>query len=163
MNRKPLLFSLLAILFPLLAFADVYKWVDENGVVHYSEQPPPDQPCDEVDLRESGAPAATENRDAWAEEWLEQQRAKREEKRSMARAEREADALGREQNCAIARRTLSILELECPVLIDSEGVMHARCPNQPVWVPKGEIRWIDDAERAAMTEHYRAMLKDCEP
>ncbi len=28
------------ILFPLAAVADIYKWEDENGVVHYTELPP---------------------------------------------------------------------------------------------------------------------------
>jgi len=29
---------------------EVYKWVDEHGVVHYADRPPADRACDEVDL-----------------------------------------------------------------------------------------------------------------
>jgi hypothetical protein len=33
------LFTLMLLAAPLVAFATIYKWVDENGVVHYSDQP----------------------------------------------------------------------------------------------------------------------------
>jgi uncharacterized protein DUF4124 len=36
------LFTLILLVSPLLCAATVYKWVDENGVVHYSDQPHPD-------------------------------------------------------------------------------------------------------------------------
>ena len=36
-----LLFTLLLLAAPLALAATVYKWVDENGVVHYSDQPHP--------------------------------------------------------------------------------------------------------------------------
>ena len=32
------------------AAQQVYRWVDENGVVHYSDQPPPDDRAETVDL-----------------------------------------------------------------------------------------------------------------
>jgi len=35
------LFTLMCLAAPLLLGATVYKWVDENGVVHYSDQPHP--------------------------------------------------------------------------------------------------------------------------
>ncbi|HEX4648857.1 MAG TPA: DUF4124 domain-containing protein [Steroidobacteraceae bacterium] len=39
MRRRLLI--LVALICPLAAAATVYKWVDENGVVHYSDQPHP--------------------------------------------------------------------------------------------------------------------------
>ena len=33
------LFTLILLALPALALATIYKWVDENGVVHYSDQP----------------------------------------------------------------------------------------------------------------------------
>src|SRR5216684_7582189 len=38
---RRLLFTLIWIVCPLAFAATVYKWVDENGVVHYSDQPHP--------------------------------------------------------------------------------------------------------------------------
>jgi hypothetical protein len=35
---RRMLFTLM-LLAPLAAFATIYKWVDENGVIHYSDQP----------------------------------------------------------------------------------------------------------------------------
>ena len=35
------LFTLMCLAAPLVLGATVYKWVDENGVVHYSDQPHP--------------------------------------------------------------------------------------------------------------------------
>jgi hypothetical protein len=146
---------------PLQVLGDIYQWTDEDGVVHFSERPPPDEPCEEIELDESVAPSSVDGEDTWAEEWLEQQRREREEAKALRRAEIETDKAQSAEDCAIAMRMLSVLELECPVFYDSEGVLHARCPNQPVWVPKGEIRFIDDAERQAMLEHYGAMRERC--
>ena len=38
---RRLLFTLICLACPLALAATVYKWVDENGVVHYSDQPHP--------------------------------------------------------------------------------------------------------------------------
>ena len=40
-NRQPLLASLflISIIFTPICFAEVYKWVDENGNVHFSDNP----------------------------------------------------------------------------------------------------------------------------
>ena len=35
------------------AFAQIYKWTDKNGQVHYSQTPPPGQAAGAVDFRES--------------------------------------------------------------------------------------------------------------
>jgi hypothetical protein len=53
------LIALLAIALP--AAADMYKWVDEAGEVHYSDQPPPNAKVREqvkVPTPAAGAPAA---------------------------------------------------------------------------------------------------------
>lgn len=83
-----------------------YKWVDENGVTHYSAQPPEDRPSQEVDVRtgetrendddspQGNSPAlATEEEEAGNED-LEQELAK--EKERIEQQNRE--------NCEIARR-----------------------------------------------------------
>ena len=42
--RHFLIFLVLAVC-STVAFADLYQWVDENGVVHLSEKPPKDKPA----------------------------------------------------------------------------------------------------------------------
>jgi glutaredoxin len=53
------------------AFADMYKWIDENGKVHYTDSPPPGRKAKKLDLKInsiSGPPvvSAFANRDAGA-------------------------------------------------------------------------------------------------
>lgn len=45
--------SLLFFLVPCGAFAQIYKWADKNGQVHYSQTPPPGQAAGAIDFRES--------------------------------------------------------------------------------------------------------------
>lgn len=43
--------GLLFTMMPLSLAADMYRWVDESGRVHYSDQPPPRQPAETIELR----------------------------------------------------------------------------------------------------------------
>lgn len=55
-SKFPLL--LLFTLLPMLGdAAEVYRWVDENGVVNYSERPPGDGRGERVNRNRAGAPA----------------------------------------------------------------------------------------------------------
>lgn len=42
---------LLPLLTPVAEAARTYKWVDENGVTHYTQYPPPDQEADVIEPR----------------------------------------------------------------------------------------------------------------
>ena len=45
---------LLALLLSAISWqvpADVYRWVDDSGKVHYSDQPPPTQPAEPLELK----------------------------------------------------------------------------------------------------------------
>jgi hypothetical protein len=172
-NSHILLLGLTAL---LLCGAELYKWVDENGVVHYSETPPQDRAAATIELAPSPAPPAATGESpsqdatqtpaaAWYEQWLEeQQERKRQEKqqrdeKSLSRAEEETHWLER---CATARRRLEILEIACPVFFDGQGVLRVKCPRETIWVPKGELRYLSDDERATMQRHYRQQVEDCE-
>lgn len=49
MNRVCLLLA--AMLIPLVSFADVYKWVDEKGQVHFGDKKPASQTADKLDVK----------------------------------------------------------------------------------------------------------------
>lgn len=77
------------------AGGDYYKWVDANGTVHYTQQPPQGQPSQRISV-DSGSgitlpPEATRSADD-------------------GRSLQEADARYKQQACAAARENLRLLE-----------------------------------------------------
>ncbi len=110
---KYLLTALLALLVsvaPLSAgYAGVYRWVDEQGRVHFGDRPPPKSSSENVDIKNDpspGAPApnAEERRDkqqrllrAWEEE---------RQQRKEASAKAKEDKKRQKQRCAVARDRL---------------------------------------------------------
>ena len=100
-----LFFILLA--FNSMVFADVYKWIDEEGKTHYSERAPRDQ---QADLIKAPPPPARSAKEAQHEidTLIEKQsgtfEAKEEERRlaKEAAAQKEID----EENCRISKHNL---------------------------------------------------------
>ena len=169
-------YILILTLATLLGGAELYKWVDENGVVHYSETPPRDQAAAAIELAPAPAqPASAEESSdqdvaqapgtAWYDQWLAEQRERkrlekqRVEEKNLSQAEEATRLL---EQCATARRRLEILETACPVFFDGQGVLRVKCPHETIWVFKGEKRYISDDERTTMLRHYRQQVEDCE-
>ena len=48
----------ISMLFPALCFATIYKWVDEEGKIHYSERKPPEASAEKMNVP-SKAPTVT--------------------------------------------------------------------------------------------------------
>lgn len=171
-----------ALLIPVLAgllagplgAAEVYKWVDENGVVHYTDTPPERRQAEPVEISppaatapppEASAPEQAATDSNWYEQWLAEQR----ERKALERQRREEKTTVRRdeqthmlEQCAQARQRLRILETQCPVFFDGQGILRVVCPNQTIWAFKGEPRYLSDQERASMIAHYRAQLAECE-
>lgn len=105
--------------------ADAYKWVDANGVMHYSDTaPPPETQAELVHLKGTGgtaAPAAIEDDSANAED-------------STLPAKKKApdtlvsSVMSAEKRCADARANLEVLQRTGPVGIDTGG----KGPPQPL-------------------------------
>ena len=91
--------------------AQTFRWVDENGVVSYSQTPPPSGTAETVKIRpipqqDTEAAKARLNQ-------LRQQLADREEDRQLARESQQKTAqesAKRQQNCQAARTNLRNLE-----------------------------------------------------
>jgi hypothetical protein len=160
----------------LLGGAELYKWVDENGVVHYSETPPQDRAAAAIELapipaqpaaadESSGQKVTPASETAWYEQWLAEQRERKRlekqksEEQSLSHAAERTRLL---EQCATARRRLEILETACPVFFDGQGVLRVKCPHETIWVHRGELRYLSDEERATMLRHYRQQAEDCE-
>lgn len=127
--------------------AEICKWVDRDGAVHYADVPPPGQGCSERIAIQHADPV---------------ERARAEERR--AAMQRQADAIGREdprapssqaekvaqreQRCASARDELRFLA-------EAEGLRLLRPGRQ------GEeaMVWLDDAQRAALIEAWRRQVQ----
>lgn len=124
----------------------LHKWVDANGNVHYSDEPPPANVKGTM-LKAQPAPAApaaktTAERDA---EYKKTQKAKQEADQKSAT--QQENALARQKNCEAAQQNLRALE--------AGGRM-------AVYDDKGERSFLDDAGRQQrIGEARRIIATDC--
>jgi len=127
------------------AGAVLYKWIDANGRVSYSDQPPPANVKAEI---VSGAPVASAPeavRDMANQELdfkkRQTQRADEQKKVDKARA----DAALREQACVELRNRMKVFESDAPILRLNE---------------KGEQVYLDDTMRNQERERLQATMRE---
>jgi flagellar biosynthesis GTPase FlhF len=93
------------------AYAGMYRWVDEDGVTHYTQTPPINE---ESTLIEEPKPPTTPSDEAWKK--LNKQRSQQQSSReTRAQKKEEQKKLAeekeiKEQNCEAARKNLAILQ-----------------------------------------------------
>ena len=139
--KKYLLFLLL--LTSTCAFAGITKWVDSDGRVHYSDQPPPPntQPKtlrsdDDTQVSQNASGVAAPKTIAEREADLKKAQIAKKEAADKA-AQQQAVAAAQQANCASAKENLRILQDGTRIrVIDANG--------QP--------SYIDDNERAQRIE-----------
>ena len=122
----------------------MYKWVDEKGVTHFSEDPPPDGKAQKIDVKPlpptSNAPVAP------PQDWHARELELRQKRLDKEKAEKksEQDATQREARCLRAQRALDQLRRERPLYdVDKQG-------NRV---------YMDDKERAAEIESVRKAIE----
>ena len=115
------------------AGAEVYKWVDSNGVTQYGERPPPKTKAAPVRIRDasppsgSGAAAPSQGNYSQAEIDFRQRQVRREQERA------EAEKAARDRECAIAQSRSRVysggrgMRFQEP---DAAGNMQERVVNQ---------------------------------
>lgn len=108
MMRAALLVLCLSL--PLAAVAEVYKWTDASGQVHYSDQPPSGQA-----KAIKGAPAPSQDASAAQQALAEKDLAFKKRQADTAKAKEKADkdaeaARIKQENCERARRNLAALD-----------------------------------------------------
>lgn len=132
---RPRLLAIAALLslIPAVAMAEVYKWVDEDGVTHYSQQPPPSG-TPTIITPDTGPPTDTgESQDGDGEE---------------GSADNENGDDGQEtiaDFCNDLRERKSILQSDRPLRVKAED---------------GTLSTLDDEGRAQRLERVQGQLRD---
>ncbi len=130
------------------AHAELYKWTDAQGKVHYTDQPPTQ---DAKQLKQITSPPAPPPKAAESLDEQEQayQKRKKEADEARAKADKEAEAARiKQENCAQARKNLDTLQ-NSPLVARTAG-------GRPVYLS-------DPAQRAsAIAESQQAVSKYCE-
>lgn len=136
-----------------LAAGEVYRWVDESGVVHFGSQPPPGIEATRVNVPKPPpappAPATTEaagpgTAEEPEEEELSYAQARRKE-RADRRAERTEERAELDRQCAAARQRVEWVEPGPRVLVTGDD---------------GEPRRLTDGERDEILNDAKAFLAD---
>ncbi len=149
MKQWILALTLAALVAP--AQAELYKWVDSQGKVHYSDRPPPNAAQKAATMKAPPpAPAAAASpapQKTIKEQELEYRQRKAEEAEAAAKAQKEADV--RAQNCRNARGNLNTY---------TEGGRVVRFNAQ------GEREYVSDEERAREIERWKSEVSRwCSP
>ena len=138
----PLALGLLMAATPVLA-STFYRWVDDNGVTHYSATPPEGRASEPV--RTWGKPSSDQPQ---ALEALEQRREARDEARQEdATANTPATPKPPEEYCAQHRENLKVLN-ERPVVRRTDP-------------ETGEVTALDAEQREEMIQRTQEALKAC--
>ena len=149
-----LLMLCLALALPAVAAAQtLYRWVDKDGTVRYSDIPPPPG----VPVRTLGAPAPAPSSSSpsgqdgrtGAPTLQDQERAFQKRAEEQKKAEEKAaaaakDATIKQENCQRAREALATLESGRRILRTN---------------PQGEQYYVDDAQRAQETQQAQQAVQ----
>jgi hypothetical protein len=136
----------LAAALALLPAHGIYKWVDEKGVTHFSDDPPPDKAKATKIEPKVTPPSSNVKPDDWKAKELDSRKQKldREMKddREKASAQRKAD--NEAARCYNARRNLDVLSREAPVFtLDDRGQrVYLEDKDRPARIAK----WQKDVE-----------------
>ncbi|MFD2168109.1 DUF4124 domain-containing protein [Thalassotalea euphylliae] len=107
MRKTLLTLSLLSFSAPLLAQSStIYRWVDENNIVHFSHEHPDDKDYAVVDVQVSYAPIEPEEASE-AEKFFAERQAQQEVADKASQIEKNAALI--KQNCEAAKINLKIL------------------------------------------------------
>jgi hypothetical protein len=146
------------------AATEIYKWIDEQGNVHYGDSPPANIAPERVEL-EGGASAPADPGDELRRvlEQAEARAARRAAERSAASVLAEAERTARsaeDDRCVEARMRLAVLDTQRPVYRGEDGRFRVLWGQTHVLSQyetyAGEREYLDDAARASETARARA-------
>jgi hypothetical protein len=139
MNR---IVFLACLLIPIAAAAQMYKWIDEKGVTHYSETPPPDGKAAKVDIRPATGASSTSAGGDWKQKELDSKQQRIQKDQNEQQEQKQSSA--RYNNCAEAQRQLAIAQQPRPLYQVND---------------KGEKISLDDKDRDREIAGWQANVK----
>ena len=120
----------------------LYKWVDEKGVVHYSDTPPPGKAGEKFRAKPQPPLDGNAATPARSRSWQEQLQDSNERRFQEENRQKEQQRKSREaaEKCQRARYALDALKRESPLYrVDKEG----------------ERKYMEDEERQRLTEGWQ--------
>lgn len=120
--RSFLLASIVAIAPLTVSAAGVYKWTDQNGIVHFGDRQPVGQKVETIDIHTGAPKAGTDSRLSPTERLkaMDEQKAQTAEERKI-NAVKEAQRKQREANCKTAKSNLDILSTNGRIKVEENG------------------------------------------
>lgn len=143
MKYAPALVFIITLIPASLLASEVYRWTDDAGNTHYSEDPPSGVDAEPVDIQTSSpstpdaAPSETETEEESEQE--NEEGASEEE-----RPDKEAVEEARRRNCENARKALETLQQNARVQVEDDG----------------ERRYLSPEEKEAEEERYKELRDD---
>ena len=129
-----------------IAAQSMYKWVDDKGITHYTDAPPPDGKGQKIDVRPAPPSSPVKPPSDFRQKELETrgERAQKEREAKKAVADEERDAAVRKRRCIDAQSQLQVLRMQRPVFQTDE---------------KGERVFLDDRQRQAELDKWQERAK----
>jgi hypothetical protein len=147
------------------ASAKIYKWVDEDGQTHFSDEPPTNKSIDSTEIAVTPPVNSSSSEDTLKEftTKAEQDSIRRNHKWADESAQREAKKRAgkeRSQSCTAARKQYDVLSQKVPVYRDNTGKLKVRWSNDPY---AGTMIFIEDDERKQLiNETVDAVYQLCD-
>lgn len=125
----------------------IYKWVDEKGVTHFSEHPPPDGKKSQKIEPKVTPPSSDAKATDWKqrEQELRRKKIEQDQKDDHQKARAQNTAAERHNRCLYARRELHVLEKQVPVYSVNE---------------KGDKVYLEDKDRPAQIAGWKRAVAD---
>lgn len=157
--RDQVLLLLLFSSLPVTVSADAYKWVGEDGRIHYSDSQPPDTECEKIEIKQERNDncdeiAERKRRLDEAEKAADRRIEERRKRLAAVQAGREAH-LAKQEKCFEARKQLVVLQMQMPVYRDTDGQIRAAWKYDTY---KGQREYFDADTRAAAVENTEKLI-----
>lgn len=145
-TRRTLIALAVALAAALPAHA-IYKWVDEKGVTHFSEHPPPDGKKSQKIEPKVTPPSSDARPTDWKQREQDQRkkRLEQDQKDDYQKAKARNNAAERHNRCVYSRRELHVLEKQVPVYAVNE---------------RGDKVYLEDRDRPAQIAKWKQAIAD---
>lgn len=125
----------------------IYKWVDEKGVTHFSEYPPPDGKKAQKIEPKVTPPSSDAKPTDWKQREQEMRKSKieQDQRDEAQKARVQNNAAERHNRCVYARRELHVLDKQVPVYSVNE---------------KGDKVYLEDKDRPALIAKWKQAIAE---